>query len=55
MVVILTSLRNWWRSFDAFGRRFINDANPIMGSSASERKMIAEAKRQQEARENING
>ena len=48
-------LRNWWRSFDAFGRRFIDNANPILGSLSTERKMIEEAKRQQEAREKKNG
>ena len=48
-MVVIHTLRRWWRSFDAFGRRFINDANPILGSSTVERKMIKEAKRQQEA------
>ena len=44
-----------WRSFDAFGRRFMNRANPVLGSSATERKMLEEAARQRKAKEEKNG
>ena len=45
----------WWRAFDAFGRKFMNYSNPILGSQSIERRMIEEGLRQQrEAKERDN-
>ena len=52
---MLAGLRSWWRAFDAIGRRFINDANPVLGFPSAERKMLEEAARQRKAKEDKNG
>jgi hypothetical protein len=52
---MLARLRTWWRAFDAIGRRYINDANPVLGSPSAERKMLEEAARQRKAKEQTNG
>jgi hypothetical protein len=44
-----------WQSFDAFGRRWMNFANPVLGSRAAERKMLEGAARQRKAKEQKNG
>jgi hypothetical protein len=44
-----------WRSFDAFGRRLLNFANPVLGSRGTERKMLEEAARQRKAKEQTKG
>ena len=48
-------LGNLWRAFDAIGRRYINDANPVLGFHSTERKMLEEAARQRQAKEEQNG
>jgi hypothetical protein len=44
---VVVSLHDLWGRFDAFGRRFINSANPILGSSKMEREFLEQAKREQ--------
>ena len=39
------SLRNWWKRFDAFGRRFMIRANPILGHREEEILATLEAKK----------
>jgi hypothetical protein len=31
MVVMGRGFRHWWNRFDAFGRKFMDQANPILG------------------------
>ncbi len=45
------SWKEWWKRFDAFGRDFINNTNPILGSSRTERELLEKAKRERAFKE----
>jgi hypothetical protein len=44
---VVVSLHDWWRRFDALGRKFINYSNPVFGSAKQEQEFLAEARQQQ--------
>jgi hypothetical protein len=49
---VVVSLRKLWERFDAFGRRFISGANPVLGSSKMERELLEQARCQQQLKQN---
>jgi len=45
-VVSGTGLRAWWKRFDAFGRKFIVHASPVLGSGDKELEILSDIERQ---------
>ena len=51
---MVVSLGDLWSRFDAFGRKFINNASPILGSAKMEREFLERAQREQAKRDKAN-
>jgi hypothetical protein len=51
MVVISAKLRSWWKRFDAFGRKVIVYASPILGTGRQEENILSDLARKRAARD----